>query len=538
MNADRLLIAAFIVLITALTFYFPGHTWLQADTQIYIPLLEHIENPAVLDRDFLVSRSHLAFTLYDEIGIALHRLTHASFETVMMFQQAILRALGILGLYLLAAAMPLARKMALLVAALASLGTLIVGPAVLTIEYEPTPRAFALPLLLLAIGLSAHDRQFAAAVAGSCALLYHPPTAAPFWLLFFPYLFARGEYRALLPLAGAAIILLVASRMQAGPADSQAFLWRVGPWLEAVQRYRAAYNWVSEWGWRIVTQYVLLFAVAMAAWRRVRPKRARLFLIGLPLLGLLSIPISWLTLDVLKWGLMPQLQPARVALFLTLFAIVLSAAAGIRAAQHGHPLESGAWFIVPYLLPVEPRMLDMLLPPYDPLVIERWTVVLLLAAGSVAALYLARQRATRLAVLGFAVVPFFAVPLCAGVENYPRLHTPELEQLIAWARDNTAQNALFVFPDAGHGLYPGVFRAEAKRALYVDWKAGGQVNYYQSMAETWQRRWLEVRKYDPRVLPTLCAAGVDYLVLLRGDELAGIRPVFANSEFVVYHCPL
>ena len=531
MNADRLLIAAFIALITALTFYFPGHTWLQSDTQIYVPLLEHIDDPSALSRDFLVSHTHLAFTLWDEIAIGLHRLTRASFESVLLFQQAVLRALGVLGIYLLASAMPLARKMALLVAAVASLGTMIVGPAVLTIEYEPTPRAFALPLLLLAMGLSAHDRQLAAGIAASCALLYHPPTAAPFWILFFPYLFARGDYRPLLTLAGAAVILLVSSRMQAGATEAQAFLWRVSPWLEGVQRYRAAYNWIGTWGWRIIAQYVLLWALAMAAYRRVRPMRGGLFLIGLPLLGLLSIPFSWLTLDVLKWGLIPQLQPARAALFITLFAIVLCSAAGVRAAQSGRVIEAAAWFIVPYLAAVQPRMLDAL-------ALLRWLVVLLLAAGTVAAIALSRQRATRLAVLAFSVVPFFAIPLCAGVANYPRLHTPELGQLIDWARVHTPRDAMFVFPDAGQGLYPGVFRAQAERALYVDWKSGGQVNYYESMAQVWQRRWQQMRTYDPSTLPAFCAAGVNDVVLRREDQLAGFTPVFQNAAFVVYRCSM
>jgi len=38
-----------------LTFFqFPGHTWLQQDTQIYTPILEHLRDPSVLDRDLMV----------------------------------------------------------------------------------------------------------------------------------------------------------------------------------------------------------------------------------------------------------------------------------------------------------------------------------------------------------------------------------------------------------------------------------------------------------------------------------------------------
>ena len=41
----RVLCLAFALL----TFFqFPGHTWLQQDTQIYAPILEHLRDPAVL----------------------------------------------------------------------------------------------------------------------------------------------------------------------------------------------------------------------------------------------------------------------------------------------------------------------------------------------------------------------------------------------------------------------------------------------------------------------------------------------------------
>ena len=44
-------------------FQFPGHTWLQQDTQIYAPILEHLRDPVVLDRDLLVQYPHVSFTL-------------------------------------------------------------------------------------------------------------------------------------------------------------------------------------------------------------------------------------------------------------------------------------------------------------------------------------------------------------------------------------------------------------------------------------------------------------------------------------------
>src|SRR5579871_5218738 len=46
-------------------FQFPGHTYLQQDTQIYVPILEHLRDPSVLRNEILVAQPHVAFTIYD-----------------------------------------------------------------------------------------------------------------------------------------------------------------------------------------------------------------------------------------------------------------------------------------------------------------------------------------------------------------------------------------------------------------------------------------------------------------------------------------
>src|SRR5204863_8993839 len=84
-----------------------------------------------------------------------------------------------------------------------------------------------------------------------------------------------------------------------------------------------------------------------------------------------------------------------------------------------------------------------------------------------------------------AVAAFFATPLLGGVVYYPQLHTPALAGLSAWARANTRRDAVFVFPGFNRDLAPGIFRSEALRAVYVDWKGGGQVNYLKDLGEQW-----------------------------------------------------
>src|SRR5260370_32698037 len=59
-----LALAALCVALALLSFFqFPGHTWLQQDTQIYAPILEHLHDPAVLRNATLAQRPHSAFTL-------------------------------------------------------------------------------------------------------------------------------------------------------------------------------------------------------------------------------------------------------------------------------------------------------------------------------------------------------------------------------------------------------------------------------------------------------------------------------------------
>jgi hypothetical protein len=52
--------------------------------------------------------------------------------------------------------------------------------------------------------------------------------------------------------------------------------------------------------------------------------------------------------------------------------------------------------------------------------------------------------------------PFFLIP---------RLDNPGLQALSAWAGSSTLQDAMFLLPDAGQELHPGIFRASALRAV-------------------------------------------------------------------------
>ncbi len=517
--------AAASVALALLTFFqFPGHTWLQQDSQIYVPILEHLRDPSVLRNDILVQHPHVAFTLYDETTLALGAVSGADFKEVLAAQQIVTRALGIWGLLLMAESLGLAFAPALLVAAVCSLGALIPGAAVLTFEYEPTPRAFAVPLVVCAIGLAAQRRHLAAGIAAAIAFLYHPPTALPFWGVYFVFaLWPRAERRARLaafiPLAAAVAVLGVAASAQSASGEAQRVFARLDSAQEFLQRMRTAYVWISAWPAATVVHHLLILAILVAAFVRIRQAAGiplRVLLLGLAALGTLTMPLSWLLLEQFHWGLVPQVQPMRALLFLTLGMQFLTAAAGARAVVARRPAEAAAWLACAYLLPLQPLLTG-------PIVWSRFGLALALAA-------LTALAGIRWAPV-VAVAAFFAIPMLGGVVNYPSLHTPDLAQLSAWARANTDRDAVFVFPGAGRSPAPGIFRSDAQRAVYVDWKGGGQVNYLKDLGEQWWFRWRQTRDFRAADLPQYAASGIGYVVLQAPLPRAA---QFQNSSYVVY----
>jgi hypothetical protein len=532
----NLAVIAGILLLTALTWFaFPGHTWLQQDTQIYVAILKHLRNPAVLRHDILVEHPHVTFTLYDEIARGLARATGLGFHEVLEGEQLLTRALGVGGLYLMATAAGASPSASLLVAGILSLGATIGGPAVLSMEIEPDPRGFAVPLLLLAMGLAAHGRRCEAAMAAAAAFLLHPPTVIPFWIVYLCLLVWRREWIALAPLAAAAVILSIAARYQQGAGEAQIFLARLAPFTESLQRLRAPYSYISEWWREWLPHYVLLYTASVVAYLRMRAKAPldlQIFLAGLPLVGILSVPTSYLLLEKMKWALLPQIQPMRALLFVTVMAEFSGALAGVAAVRASRYVEACGWFTVVYLVPIATHVDRM--PSW-----RQTLVIALLAAGACGAAWAEARRYRRSAVVmaGVAAAAFFLIPGLGGVRMYPRLHTPELTQLAGWARAATPPDAVFLFPDLGKQLEPGIFRAKAERAVYVDWKSGGQVNYREGFGHEWWSRWQRVMAHRPLEngdVAAYRALGIDFVVRRASDRMPGRAPVFGNSGYLVY----
>jgi len=466
---------------------FPGHTYLQGETQILLPILERLAAPGFLSRDLVATHPHLTYTIYDEVTLFLHGAGGLDFRTALIIQQLLYRVAEVIGVFLLARAARLKDKFALLVSALVNLGAMLPGPAVLITDPEATPRAFAFGLVLLAMGLLARERPLLAGLAGGLALVYHVPTAAPFWgVALLAFVFDRRLRPLLRPALSilAVFVLLLANlaQLQPGVIEPQPFFAKISVRLAALQQFRTSFVWVSLWAGHEIWIYLAVWVCGIWATTRIWPslnRQLRWFFVALPLCGILSVPLSDVLLEHLRWSLVPALQPARTLVYTVAIASLVCGVAGIHAATSRRALEAALWFAL------------VLLGPLSEIVPSR---------------------------------------------THSESVSPAVTQMADWADRNTWGSSMFLFPDAGREMYPGVFRAESRRAVWVDWTSGAQMKYFDSVGAEWWERWRDTMapKFSYPRLQTMLSLPIDYFALKRAHRLMRIRPVFANREFVVY----
>jgi hypothetical protein len=509
----RGLTALAIAAITALSFsVFPGHTYLEQDTQIYVPILEHQWSGA-LAHDLVVQHPHVSFTLYDELANLLRGTTRLPLEYVLEGEQLVFRACGFLGIYLIASSFGLGSEEALLVTALWALGATIKAPAVLTIEYEPTPRAFAVPLLLLAVGLALRQKYRMAGWAATCAVLLHAPTTWPYLAVAGVFVLLRPRAWSLVVYPLIALVLLAVIGFMEPSAERQSFFGSIGPAQEALQRMRVSYSYVSTWWRDWAGQYEFFAAVAVAALWRVRSSRDHwIWIGGLLVTGIVSVPLSWLLLEQLHLSIGPQVQPARALLFVTAMAVAMAAIAGVKAKRR---VEAAIWFLFCLLVPVHAAFFEW----------PGWRVAFVVAACCMVLAALPPRWRTGTALL---IAPLIAYG--AGVTLYTHTETPDLRNLAQWAR--VKAKGVYLFPEAGRDHVPGWFRATSLQPVYVDWKGGGQVNYLPVFSEQWATRWQQVTA-SPTTPENFGYLPVDYLVYPQPLKTS-LPLAFHNSSWWVY----
>jgi hypothetical protein len=500
-------------------------------------MLDRLVDPTLYTRELVAQRQHLSLTLWDETILTVHRVTGIPQEPVIGGLQALSRLAGFYGLFLIGTALGLSEAAALLIPAIVGLGASVYGPAVLTVEYEGVPRGIAVMLALLATGLAMHGKNRPAAIAAGAGFLFHAPAVVPFLVAFGVFQAWRRDVAALSWVAGAVALTAVCSWLQPGEIEKQSFFTVVDPAWEELQRMRASYNWLGMWKpwafWNFLSNGAIAGLALWRIWKHLGV-RARFYAAFLPLIGLLSLPLGWFVMERMKWALMAQVQPARSALFTLLFALILSIAAAIYALRNRNWLEAALWFAPGVFTAFHTYLWEQYTFP---------TLDLQMTAAGVAAALLAgwfAQRTTQSAWLSATLTVLVAV-LCGWIytqvlkkANFASAENPELTAASAWARQNTPKDAMFLLPELVRSSESGVFRVRAQRALFVDWKIGGQVNYSRDLSFEWWRR-IKLTDDKKRPFESWKAEGVDYVVLKAATPFPEGREAYRNSRYAIYN---
>ena len=523
-----------IVLLTAVgCLWFPGNTFLRSDSLIYVPILERLQNPVLFEKDIMATRP-FEFSIYDQVALELTSYTPLTLEAALRVEQIAFRGLAIAGIFLIAAAIGLPPLGAWFVAAIVSLGAPVTGSPFATMEAEPVPRAFALGCMLFGTGLALYGRPLWAGALGAVAFLYHPTTAIPFAVaMAWVVVRRKAPFTALAPLVAAPLLLLLVAHFGPPTAEAPSVFHRLDVSEEAFQRMITPYIFVSEWRPRMVAEVAFQIAAGALAWWMLRARLrglSREWLGSLSLIAIASIPVSWM---VLEGAGLPEFQPIRAVMLIPIISGLLATCCSFFAAERREWIRATAWLGLALMLPLEPPLITWFVTP-----IAAASACLLLVAMALGLWLGHRTRGISVVAAGllpFVVFPMFILGPAVSAE------TPGLEQVAKWARGNTVEDAMFLFPDSGEGNQPAIFRALAQRPLYVDWKSCGQANYFPGFAGDWRTRWQFVNQSRWMVsasdLSTLRRLGVDYIVMRAVDAIPGLTPDFQNSEYFVYRVP-
>lgn len=522
---------------------FPGHSYLEGDTQLYVPVLERMAAPGLLSRDLVATNGALSLTAYDEATLLLHEGARQPIRRALLAQEFVCRLAALLGVFLLARATGLGHLFSFVIAAIINLGACLAGPAVFLTDREPLPGPFAFSLLLLAMGLLAQEVPLLAGIAAGVAFLYDPVLAAPFWcVLIVAFAFDAGIRKLIRPMLPILLIfiLLLANLAQLQPGTAaQPLLSRLPIDLVAFQSLYTPQLYVSSWPAGEVSQILALFVFGIWAAARCWSLLSACFrwlVLGTGLCGVLSIPVSYLLVDQGHFAWAARAQPSRALLFSAAASALLFGLAGMRAILHRSPMESFAWFFLLFTLPLSHGVFDCLRLTNAIHAIQFALALTLAAFLTGLLLWLAASGSMRFLI---AVIPFAAAVALSqtpGLRAEPIPMHASLTQLAAWADSSTWGSSVFLFPDAGYSAYPSVFRAQSRHGLWVDWNTRRGVAFSEPAAARWQERWRGSLQngFSIASLEKSLPLPIDYYVLATRNQLVGARHAFMNRDFVVY----
>lgn len=489
-----LLIALALLVVTWFEFQvYPGHSYLQGETQLLVPMLERLDTPGFLSRDLVASNPTFAYTIYDEITQLLHAEAHLTFERALLLQQIFFRFVALLGLFLCARALKVRWYAAVFLSAVVSAVTYLAGPGFFVTSPEATPAAFSLSLVFLGTGLLLNRAALLGGVASGLALLYDPVMSAPLWVLVAVMSLSNASLRKYLRPAWPSLIifgLLLANlvQLQSGLGGEQDLSARLSAAAVQLTRLRTPSTWVTEWIWPSFWNYAFLGVAGIWAasriWTRLELLTRWIFL-GLGFTGLVSVAAAAMLLEA-RFRMALEMPPARGLALTVVMALLLCGAAATVAAEQQRWRECGAWSLLILAALLNAQVLDLVHLKLSP--------------------------------------------------RFGRAPQAEMRALGNWAETNTWGSSLFQFPDLAKDNAPGEFRALSRRSLWADWESGVIADYSEAAGQEWWVRWQATmaRPYSEERLQKMLNLPIDYYVLRRRDALAGVRPAYSNSLYVVY----
>ncbi|HBY60304.1 MAG TPA: hypothetical protein DEH78_10805, partial [Solibacterales bacterium] len=474
------------------------HTYLLRDTQIYVPLLLHERNPSLLRRDLIIGASHLPGTVLDELLSVAWNVSGLPLDVIHFWLLALSHLLLLGGVYVFLRAQGADRWDAMACASVSNLGLWLAGPRLYVLEPEAIPRAVALSTAVLAVGCLASGRRAWAAAATAATAMVHPPTALPLLLI----------------VAASVSVRVSAVVVGTGAMASLAFAWHVGyltPEHFAVLEYRTPYVLVSKWkpAW-IVDGCLYATTAAALLFFGCRGLLSTLRWSGIALccMALVALPVSYLALERMRLGVVPVLQPLRL-LLAPAVVLVLTAPYCLLAVARRSMILGIIGFLLLFRVQLGSSPGEAVVGLFSlPAELLQFDATVIAASAAVALLV----RRARWPMIRLVTVLCVTGILLDLRESQPApAPRAEIEAIAAWARAETPVDAVFAFPDWGQDPAPGMFRVMAERAVYVDWRAGGQVNYFPRFALEWHRRMERQKEF---FINSAAAAreGVDYLV--------------------------
>lgn len=490
-----LLILLCLVAVTWFEFQvYPGHSYLQGETQLLVPMLERLDTPGFLSRDLVASNPTFAYTIYDEITLALHAAAHLTFEQALLRQQLFFRFTALLGVFLLARALKVAPFASVIISGAVNAITRLAAPEAFVTNPEATPTAFAFSLVLLAAGFLVHGRPLLASLAAGAALLYDPETALAFWVMMIVAAIADRSLRKHLRPAWPvllifALILGNLVQLQAGLGSSLEVTGRFSEEMARLTQVRTPWVWVSTWFKQQIWSYLFLLVAAAWAFARISKHATRItnwVIIGLAFSGFASVGAAAILLAAHSQVAL-AMPPSRNLAYTVAMSVLVCGSASFHAAQSARWRESVPWGVLLVAPVLNSQVLDLLHPKFD---------------------------------------------------GIARAHhsSADLLALADWAEQSTWGSSMFQFPDLSKQNHPGVFRALSRRSLWADWNSGLMAAYSDQAGQEWWSRWQSTMngQYSTGRLQQMLPLHIDYYVLQRRHELANIKPAYANSQYVVY----